>query len=205
MNWFFLLPCILFASDSFFSSDHIAYKDRSIALKGHISIEHPLGKIRADEGEILDIDETSFTKAILKSNIEFFFKEDLLTASELIWDRTTNQVTAKGPIALVGTEKEFLLACDGIAEFTLESKKLIFTANHLPISFDKGDLHIRSQSTSLLFENNEPSAILFENDVHLINDTVHCSAQSLIYSIKESSLKGVGKVIFTLQSENGWK
>src|SRR3990167_4430150 len=205
MKLFLLFPLSLLATELFFASDHIAYKNHNIFLKGHVLIEHPLGKIKADEGEIFEITESSFVQAILKSNIEFFFKEDLLTASELIWDRITNQITAKGPITLVGTQKDFLLACDGIATFTKETNQLLFTSKEVPISFDKGEIHIRSQSTSLIFENDEPSLILFENNVHLINGTVHCSAPSLLYSIKEGALKGIGKVTFTLQSEDAWK
>ncbi len=68
---------------------------------------------------------------------------------------------------------------------------------------NKSNTHIQSKTASLLLKKN-PSFI-FENGVNLTNSSIQCTTDNLVYDIKDGSLKGVGKVVFTLQSDDVWK
>lgn len=201
MIYFLLLPLSLIATETFFSSDQVSYTDQNLSLEGHVSINHPLGIVTADQAEISELTESSFLTAILKSNVEFFFKEDRLTAQEVILNNATNQVLAKGPTTLSGTKDNFSLMCDGSAQFEKASMCLTFCSNFLPVSFSKGETLIESKSAFLTFENNEPATLVFKEDVHLTNGSIKGVADHLVYNLKEGSLQGLGKVSFVLQRD----
>jgi hypothetical protein len=201
MIWFLLLPFLLFAEDTFLSSDHIAYKDEYLSLTGHVSIKHDLGVVKADEAEVTGLNKTSFLKALVKSNVEFFFKEDRLIAEELLLDSTNGEVMAKGPTKLFGSKENFSLTCDGLTHFEKKDMKLKFTSNLAPILFSKGETKISSRKAYLTFENDEPSFITFDDGVDLSNGTIHGFAEKLVYDLKDQSLRGVGKVSFHLNSD----
>jgi hypothetical protein len=201
MIWFIFLPFLLFAEDTFLSSDHIAYKDEFLSLSGHVSIKHDLGVVKADVAEVTGLNKTSFLKALVKSNVEFFFKEDRLVADELILDSANGEVMAKGPTKLFGSKENFSLTCDGIAFFEKKDMKLKFTSNLTPILFSKGETKISSKKAYLTFENDEPTSITFDDGVDLSNGSIHGFAEKLVYNLKDQSLQGVGKVSFQLQSD----
>jgi hypothetical protein len=204
MIFLFFIPFCLFATDTFFSSDQITYKDEHLALKGHVSIKHDLGIVHSDEAEVLGITESSFMKAILKKNVEFFFKEDRLVANELLLNNKNGEIIATGPATLFGASENFSLTCDGQAQFEKESNKLTFQSKILPISFSKGTTHIEAKSAFLTFENGSPSSLVFDEGVDLMSGGISASAKTLIYNLKDHSLKGIGKVSFNLsESESG--
>ncbi len=200
MIFLFFIPLILNAESTFLSSDQIAYKDENLSLHGHVSIKHPLGTATADEAEVSGLTGSTFLQAMLKSNVEFFFKEDRLIAKELVLDNEKGEVTAKGPTTLFGKSENFSLTCDGTAHFEKENNLLTFSSETSPISFTKGATHIHAKSAFLTFENDEPKTLTFNDGVDLSNGTITGSAEKLIYELKTHSLQGVGKVSFTLDS-----
>ena len=200
MIFIFLIPFILNAEGAFLSSDEIAYKDENLSLRGHVSIRHPLGRATADEALISGLTDSTFLQAMLKSNVEFFFKEDRLIARELTLDNEKGEVTAKGPATLFGKAENFSLTCDGTAQFEKETNTLTFNSEILPISFIKGETHIQAKSAFLTFENDEPKTLTFNEGVDLSNGTITGTAEKLVFELKDHSLKGIGKVSFTLDS-----
>ncbi len=203
MIFLFFIPFYL-ASEAFFSSDQITYKEEHLALKGHVSIKHDLGIVHSDEAEVSGITESSFLKAIFKQNVEFFFKEDRLIATELLLNNTSGEIIAVGPTTLFGASENFSLTCDGQAQFEKESNKLTFQSKILPISFSKGTTHIHAKSAFLTFENGAPSSLVFDEGVDLMNEGIRASAKTLVYNLKDHSLKGIGKVSFNLSdTESG--
>ena len=202
MILFILAPFFLFASDTFLSSDEIAYKNENLALHGHVSIKHPLGTVTADEAEVSGLTESSFLQAMLKSNVEFFFKEDRLACNELLLDNTNEKVVATGPTKLFGSKENFSLTCDGTTEFEKETNKLTFKSKFLPIIFTKGETSIEAKSAFLTFENDEPKTLVFDQGVDLSNGSIKGNAETLVYELKDHSLHGVGKVSFVLESND---
>ncbi len=200
MIYLLLFPLFIFAADTFLSSDQISYKNENLTLQGHVSMKHTLGTVTADEAEVSGLTESSFLKAMLKSNVEFFFKEDRLTCNELLLDGTTDKVVANGPTTLLGSKENFSLTCDGTTEFEKEANKLTFTSKFLPIVFTKGETHIEAKSAYLTFEENEPTTLVFDQGVDLANGTIKGNAETLVYELKDHSLHGVGKVSFILES-----
>ncbi len=201
MIFFLLAPFVSLASDTFLSSDQISYKDKNLSLHGHVSIKHPLGIVTADEAEVSGLTESSFLQAILKSNVEFLFKEDRLVASELLLDSTKEEIVAKGPTTLYGSKENFSLTCDGETQFEKSSMKLTFTSKLLPISFSKGETLIHAKSAYLTFENDEPQTLVFTEGVDITNGSIKGNAGTLVYELKDHSLHGIGKVSFVLESD----
>ncbi|MBM3193550.1 MAG: hypothetical protein FJZ59_04890 [Chlamydiae bacterium] len=201
---FFLIPFLVEASDAFFSSDQISYKEEQLSLEGHVTIQHDLGIVHADEAEVSGLTSTSFTQAILKKNVEFFFKEDRLLAAQLLLDNKNGEIVAKGPTALLGAFENFSLNCDGEAKIEKESNKLTFQSKVLPITFSKGSTQIEAKSAFLTFENGAFSSLVFDGGVDLSNGGIKASAKTLVYDLKDHSLKGIGKVSFNLNgAESG--
>jgi hypothetical protein len=200
MMLFLLAPLAIFASDTFLSSDQISYKDKNLSLHGHVSIKHPLGIVTADEAEVSGLTESSFLQALLKSNVEFLFKEDRLVANELLLDSTKEEIVATGPTTLYGSKENFSLSCDGETQFEKASMKLTFTSKVLPISFSKGETLIHAKSAYLTFENDEPHTLVFTEGVDISNGSIKGNAGTLVYELKDHSLHGMGKVSFVLES-----
>ena len=201
MIYWLLFPLLLFATEAFLTSDQISYHDQNLSLQGHVSIKHALGIATADEAEVSGITESSFLKAMLKNNVEFFFKEDKLCANELVIDSVNNQMTTNGPATLFGKSENFSLSCDGTTKFEKSTNKLTFTSKLLPILFTKGETLIRANSAFLTFENDVPATLVFDQGVDLVNGNIKGNADILVYELKDHSLHGVGKVSFILQSD----
>ncbi len=201
MIYLLLFPISLFAADTFLTSDEISYHEENLSLKGHVSIQHALGIVTADEAEVSGLTESSFLQAMLKSNVEFFFKEDRLCANELLIDSANNQMVTNGPATLFGKAENFSLTCDGTTQFDKSTSKLTFTSKVLPISFTKGETLIHAKSAFLTFENDEPATLVFDQGVDLTNGSIQGKADTLVYELKDRSLRGIGKVSFVLQSE----
>lgn len=195
-----IIPCFLCASDAFFSSDQISYKEEHLSLKGHVTINHDLGIVHADEAEVLGATSASFIEAILKKNVEFFFKEDRLLARELVLNNKNGEIIAKGPSSLLGAFENFSLTCDGEAKIEKDKNRLTFQSKILPITFSKGTTHIEAKSAFVTFENKALSSLVFDEGVDLTNGGIKAHAETLIYDFKDQSLKGVGKVSFNLNS-----
>ncbi len=201
MIFLVLAPFLLFAGETFLTSDEISYHEENLSLRGHVSIKHQLGTVTADEAEVTGLTESSFLQAMLKTNVEFFFKEDRLCANELLINSKTNQMTTSGPATLFGKAENFSLTCDGTTQFEKSTNRLTFTSKILPIIFSKDETLIHATSAFLTFENDEPTTLVFDQGVDLTNGTIKGTAKTLIYKLKDHSLHGVGKVSFVLQSD----
>jgi hypothetical protein len=201
MIYLLLFPIVLFSNETFFSSDKLAYHKQNLSLEGNVSIKHPLGIVKADSAEVSGLTESSFLKAMLKNNVEFFFREDRLCASELLIDSENNQISTSGGATLFGKSENFSLSCDGTTKFEKSSNKLTFTSKFLPILFSKGDTLISAKSAFLTFELDEPTTLVFDQGVDLSNGNIKGMAETLVYTLKDHSLKGIGKVSFILQDD----
>ena len=201
MIYLLLFPLFLFSKETFMSSDLITYNDQNLELKGHVSIKHALGIVTADEAEVSGLTESSFLQAVLKNNVEFFFKEDRLCASVLLIDSTNNQMLTSGPTTLFGKSENFSLSCDGTNKFEKATSRLTFTRKILPIILTKGATLIHAKSAFLTFENDEPATLVFDEGVDLTNGSIKGNAKALVYELKDHSLHGIGKVSFVLQSD----